>query len=50
VREVHLEGEGVVGRGEREVCPTETTAYELEVIHTDGARTLETVEIEVVSP
>lgn len=50
VREVYLEGEGVVGRGEREVCPTESTTYELEVIHTDGASTLETIEIEVASP
>jgi hypothetical protein len=50
VREVYLDGEGVVGHGEREVCPTESTAYELEVIDADGASTLETIEIEVVSP
>jgi len=50
VREVYLDGEGVVGRGEREVCPTDSMAYKLEVIHADGASTLETIEIEVVSP
>jgi 4-amino-4-deoxy-L-arabinose transferase-like glycosyltransferase len=50
VREVYLDGEGVVGRGEREVCPTESATYELEVIHTDGTSTLETIEIEMVSP
>jgi hypothetical protein len=32
------------------VCPTESTAYELEMIDADGASTLETIEIEVVSP
>jgi hypothetical protein len=50
VREVYLDGEGVVGHGEREVCPTESTTYELEVIHADGASSRETIEIEVVSP
>jgi len=50
VREVYLDGEGVVGRGEREVCPAATRAYELEVILADGATTLQTIEIEVVSP
>lgn len=50
VREIYLDGEGVVGQGEREVCPAKTTAYELQVIHADGTVTLETIEIEVTSP
>ena len=50
VREVYLDGEGVVGRGEREVCPTESTTYELEVILADGTSTLETIEVSVISP
>jgi hypothetical protein len=50
VREVYLDGEGVVGRGEREVCPTESTTYELEVILADGTSTLERIEVSVVSP
>lgn len=50
VREVYLDGEGVLGRGEREVCPAATRAFELEVILAGGATTLQTIEIEVVSP
>jgi mannosyltransferase len=50
VREVYLDGQGVVGRGEREVCPADSTAYELEVIHADGSNSRETIEIVVLSP
>jgi 4-amino-4-deoxy-L-arabinose transferase-like glycosyltransferase len=50
VREVYLDGDGVVGRGEREVCPTATTAYELQLFLNYGTTALETIEIEVVSP
>jgi hypothetical protein len=50
VREVYLDGEGVVGRGERQVCPTESTTYELEVILADGTSTSETIEVRVTSP
>lgn len=50
VREAYLDGEDVVGRGEREVCPAATRAYELEVVLAGGATTLQTIEIEVVSP
>lgn len=38
VQAVYLEGEGVAGAGEREVCPTETTTYTLEVVLLDGSR------------
>lgn len=50
VREVYLQGEGVVGHGESQVCPPATTRYELEVIHHDGTVTNHTVEIKVRSP
>jgi hypothetical protein len=50
VREVYLDGEGVVGQGEFEVCPTVTTTYELEVIETDGTTTVRTIAIAVTSP
>jgi len=40
---VYAEGErwrehGVVGEGQREVCPTQTTTYNLRVIHQDGSK------------
>jgi tetratricopeptide (TPR) repeat protein len=47
VREVYLEGKGVIGPGHRQVCPQTTTRFELEVIHRDGTVTWHTVEIEV---
>jgi hypothetical protein len=50
VREVYLDGEGVVGHGEREVCPTVTMTYDLKVLLADDTATLQTIEIEVVSP
>ena len=39
-----------VGQGEREVCPGESTTYELEVIQVDGTSSREMIEIEVVTP
>lgn len=38
VQAVYLDGEGVSGLGEREVCPEETTTYTLEVVLLDGSR------------
>jgi hypothetical protein len=49
VREVYLDGGGVVGQGKRKVCPAATTTYELKVIHLDGAIELSYITI-VVSP
>jgi hypothetical protein len=50
VREVYLQGDGVVGHGQRQVCPRTTTCYELEVIHRDGTVTSHMVEVEVRGP
>ena len=50
VREVYLDGAGVVGLGDLEVCPTATTSYELEVIRLDGQTAVNQVEVEVTSP
>jgi hypothetical protein len=49
-REVYLNGVGVVGHGEREVCPTGTTTYRLRVVRLDGAADVHRIMIEVVSP
>jgi hypothetical protein len=37
VREVYLDGKGVVGHGEKQKCPTVTTTYTLKVVHLDGS-------------
>lgn len=50
VREIYLDGDGVVGQGDLEVCPTATTSYELEVIRLDGQNTVSRVEVEVAPP
>jgi hypothetical protein len=47
VREVYLEGGGVVGHDHLRVCPQATTRYVLKVIHRDGTATAHTVEIEI---
>ncbi|HSR34924.1 MAG TPA: glycosyltransferase family 39 protein [Anaerolineae bacterium] len=47
VREVYVDGEGVVGHDQRLVCPTAATIYELRVIHVDGSVTNKTVQIAV---
>jgi hypothetical protein len=50
VREVYLDGEGVVGHGQRQVCPTVSTRYELRVVRLDTTETVEAVEIQVTTP
>jgi hypothetical protein len=50
VREVYLDGEGVVGHGQRQVCPTVSTRYELRVVRLDTTETVEAVAIEVTTP
>ena len=50
VREVYLDGEGVVGHDQRQVCPSATTSYELKVVHRDGTETTQTVEVRVRTP
>ncbi len=37
-----------VGQGTREVCPSQTTTYELRVIHTDGSQEVRQVRIDVI--
>jgi hypothetical protein len=50
VREVYLDGEGVVGHDQRQVCPTATTSYRLRVIRLDSTEAAETMEIQVNTP
>jgi len=50
VREVYLDGEGVVGHDERQVCPSATTSYELKVVRLDGTEIVQTVEVRVNTP
>ena len=50
VREVYLDGEGVVGHDQRQVCPTVTTRYELKVIRLDSTETSQAVKIQVNTP
>jgi hypothetical protein len=50
VREVYLDGEGVVGHDQRQVCPSVTTRYELKVVRLDTTETVHTVEIQVTAP
>jgi hypothetical protein len=47
VREVYLNGVGVVGQGNRRVCPTATTTYRLKVVHLDGREQVLPVTVEV---
>lgn len=47
VREIYLNGVGVVGQGNRKVCPTTTTTYRLKVIHLDGHEEVFPVTIKV---
>jgi hypothetical protein len=50
VQEVYLDGEGVVGHDQREVCPAATTSYELHVIYLDGTEGKRRVEVVVDPP
>ena len=47
VREVYLDGEGVPGQAERQVCPAGTAGYTLEVTHLDGTVSSAAVQIEI---
>lgn len=47
VREVYLQGRGVIGQGQQEVCPAETTTYTLLIIHQDSSVSNRMVEIQV---
>jgi len=44
---VYLDGEGVVGNGDKEVCPTKETTYKLEVKLRDGTTTTREVTVKV---
>lgn len=50
VREVYLDGEGVAGHDQRQVCPSATTRYELEIVHLDGTQARQAIEISVHTP
>lgn len=43
----HWREHGVVGAGEQQVCPAQTTTYRLRVIHRDGSAEVRTVEVRV---
>ena len=47
IREVYLDGDGVVGKDRRQVCPPVAARYVLEVIHIDGTVSQETLDIAV---
>jgi hypothetical protein len=50
VREVYLDGDGVAGHGEKEVCPDDDTTYTLHVVKTDGSTEDEQITISVIFP
>jgi hypothetical protein len=50
VREVYLDGKGVIGEGQKEVCPAATQTYVLRVVHLDGKATEHPITIEVTTP
>jgi hypothetical protein len=47
VRAVYLDGRGVTGHGEREVCPLKTTTYTLRVVLSDGSTEEQTITIKL---
>ncbi|HMT20923.1 MAG TPA: hypothetical protein PKE20_06690, partial [Promineifilum sp.] len=47
VREVYLDGEGVAGVSQREVCPGDTRNYNLSVVRNDGGQESRQVAIRV---
>ncbi|RPI58798.1 MAG: hypothetical protein EHM56_00820 [Chloroflexi bacterium] len=47
VREVTLDGEGVLGQAEHQAWPASTAGYELQVTHLDGTVSSATVQVEV---
>ncbi len=50
IKAVYFQGEGVVGQGDREVCPTSTTTYNLRVILQDDTEDNRYITIAVVTP
>jgi hypothetical protein len=50
VREIYLDGGGVVGYDKHQVCPTATTTYTLKVVHLDGTTTQSSITIGVTTP
>ncbi len=50
VRAVYLNGEGVVGHDQRQICPATTTTYKLRVVRLDGTEQIFEITITVVAP
>ena len=50
VRQVYLDGQGVVGHDQRQVCPTATTVYRLRVVHLNGTEAVYPLTITVTAP
>jgi LysM repeat protein len=50
IREVYFQGQGVVGSGSQEVCPSSTTTYQLVVIQMDGTSVPFNITINVQPP
>lgn len=47
VREVYLDGQGVAGHGQQQICPTTTTTYRLQIVHQDGRSEEKTLTVTV---
>jgi hypothetical protein len=47
VQAVYLDGQGVVGVGEKQVCPCQDTTYTLRVVHVDSTETTHSITIYV---
>jgi hypothetical protein len=47
IRAVYLDGGGVTGKGEKEVCPSSTTEYVLRVVKLDGSEESRSVTVRV---
>ncbi len=47
IREIYFMGEGVVGHSSRQVCPTSTTTYYIDVKLLDGSTTRREVVVTV---
>jgi 4-amino-4-deoxy-L-arabinose transferase-like glycosyltransferase len=50
VVQVYLDGQGVVGLGEEQVCPAATTDYVLKVVYLNGTVIERTVQVAVLAP
>ncbi|MCL4294222.1 MAG: VWA domain-containing protein [Anaerolineae bacterium] len=50
VREIYLNGKGVIGHDSKQVCPKITTLYVLSVVHQDGTIEQRRINVHVILP